>query len=114
MTKEWKELRQRQRAMAACGNPDWVKCKFCKAWGPSDTMVSNVSGCGTIQWLHRQCHADYVAARRKIPEVGERWRARDKKRGSNRPNRSASLKKYRDKPTTKISSNFHAKRRYAL
>lgn len=31
-------LHRRERAFDACGHADWLKCQFCKQWGPPDTM----------------------------------------------------------------------------
>jgi 5-methylcytosine-specific restriction endonuclease McrA len=104
MTKEWQETRRRQRAFAACGHYDWVKCKYCKTWGPRDGVVSADGGRNYVQWFHPKCHAAYIRARRRIPEVGEQARLRDRKRGSGRPNRAESVKKDNASPKKKERS----------
>lgn len=56
-------LHRRMRAKAACGNPDWVKCKFCKRWdAPVNLQIVN------SRWLaayHRECEKAYREGRRR-------------------------------------------------
>lgn len=45
-------LHKRQRAMDACGNPNFLKCEICKTWSSPDGMYVRKDGKG--QW-HRTC-----------------------------------------------------------
>jgi hypothetical protein len=55
-----KLLHQRQRALAACGHPDWRKCPLCKMYSPLGEMHVTPSG----HTYHRACNISYLAARR--------------------------------------------------
>lgn len=96
MTQEYREWRRKKRAFEACGHADWVRCKFCKKWGPPESMWV---GIGHQKYQdptakHRECFAKYTREQRKLPHTGERERARDRKRGPGRLNRKASLARY--------------------
>ncbi len=48
-------LHRRQHAFDSIGQPDWLKCKFCKKWGPPGelTLLSRNSA------YHNRCAAEY-------------------------------------------------------
>ena len=46
-------LHQRMRALAACGNANWIKCWICKSYSPPEQIVKN--GKNTY---HQQCNAE--------------------------------------------------------
>lgn len=50
-----KLLHQRTRALEACGNPEWLSCKFCHQYAaPTDLYVSHSAG-----HYHRECIREY-------------------------------------------------------
>ena len=54
-------LHLRQRALAACGNANWRKCRFCQRWDNSKNMYVNPSGSHAN---HRVCMRDYERRRK--------------------------------------------------
>lgn len=53
-------IHRRQRAMAACGNPDWRKCRFCKVYDGPENLAHYQTTCNGITYhafLHRECAA---------------------------------------------------------
>lgn len=60
-------LHRRARALDACGNPDWIKCAFCKKWDDPKNLVliSGKNGREYAQTYHRECRNK---ARRKVKE----------------------------------------------
>lgn len=40
------ELHRRKRAVAACGNPDWIRCKYCKNYDDPTQMQVLISAGG--------------------------------------------------------------------
>ena len=54
-------LHKRQRAFDACGNADWVRCRFCKKWDTPNNLYIPPSGWGGY---HRRCSADYQRKRK--------------------------------------------------
>ncbi len=57
---EHNTLHRRQRALDACGNPDFVRCEYCKEYGDpeSDDVYSAFRPNGHIRARHRSCHAE--------------------------------------------------------
>lgn len=47
-------LHKRQRALAACGHADWLRCSICHVWGPRSEIVYYEGG--GSRW-HRACWA---------------------------------------------------------
>lgn len=63
---EHKMMHRWERAIAACGHSDWRKCRYCKQWGPSDTMRYNDTRYAhTITGIHRECATIHRRQRRK-------------------------------------------------
>ena len=61
-------LHLRQRALDACGNANWIKCQFCKEWGPKESMYTYVpKKYKESRGWHRDCQRDY---QRKRTEAG--------------------------------------------
>ncbi len=56
-----KLLHTRERAAAACGNPDWRRCTFCKRY---DNPASMYAGKGFH--VHRECRNKYNRERYKL------------------------------------------------
>lgn len=52
-------LHQRARALAACGNADWLRCKYCKIYDTPENLC--VPGIPERMAYHREC--DNAAAR---------------------------------------------------
>lgn len=51
-------LHRRQRALEACGHADWWMCRYCKRWGPPESMTLHYGSRGQ----HKRCH---TAAQRR-------------------------------------------------
>jgi hypothetical protein len=58
-------IHKRARALAACGNANWLKCVHCQRFDDPDSMYQSPSG---AQVFHRACHAAYVRSRGAIKE----------------------------------------------
>jgi len=52
-------LHARMRAMAACGNPDWIKCTFCGTYSDPLTMWTSPV---RRQGYHKECRRERKAA----------------------------------------------------
>lgn len=53
-------LHKRMRAIAACGNPDWRPCVFCKQYDSLSNLVSHgIKGSFTHVICHRKAALDY-------------------------------------------------------
>lgn len=65
-----KLLHSRQNAMAACGNPNWRACAFCKKYDDIRNMKIHSTGRqkGTAQarYRHSSCFASYRRGRRGL------------------------------------------------
>lgn len=55
-------IHQRQRALDACGNPNWRKCAYCGNYDEAKEMQGRRDGMGSI--CHRACSLSYAKARR--------------------------------------------------
>lgn len=55
-----KLLHRRQRALKACGNANWHKCRYCKEWGPGVRRSS-------CEGYHLKCKRRANRARRMMP-----------------------------------------------
>lgn len=51
-------LHRRQRAMRECGNPNWIKCSYCKSWDRPDNLMPR-NGPGSR--AHYECAKAYNA-----------------------------------------------------
>ena len=57
-------LHLRQRALAACGHADWVKCQFCKGWDDPGQMYTYVpKGYQQPRGWHVACQREYQRVR---------------------------------------------------
>ena len=56
-----KLLHQRMRALKACGNADWKKCKLCKQYDNPENLYYNKK---SYSFVHRKCSSEY----------GKKWR----------------------------------------
>jgi hypothetical protein len=56
-----KLIHQRTDAMNACGNPNWLKCEYCKKYGPASEVIT----VGRYNHRHRECHNAVRRAQRK-------------------------------------------------
>lgn len=59
-------LHQRMRAQAACGNPNWLKCPYCKQYDAPDRLRVKSRGRsrpGGFTWYHARCARDYERSR---------------------------------------------------
>lgn len=54
-------LHYRLKALRACGNPDWARCRICKTWGPRDSMWTHPIHRWEAQ--HRECARAYARGR---------------------------------------------------
>jgi len=54
-------LHQRQDALSACGNANWLKCWYCKKYGPQSDMRSRYGG--IRGWIHVECDREYKRGR---------------------------------------------------
>ena len=59
-------LHRRQRALGACGHPDWLACRFCKEYDAPIRMYVTQTRQGHTYQYHRSCSADYARRRRRI------------------------------------------------
>lgn len=59
-------LHRRQRALAACGNANWLKCRFCKQYDdPQNLAIRTVAKNKVLPMAnHRKCENEYVKQRR--------------------------------------------------
>ena len=48
-------IHARQRAMAACGDPNSRKCCFCKEYDSLERLITFVRACGRERYYHREC-----------------------------------------------------------
>ena len=48
-------LHRREKALNACGNPDFRQCQWCREW--SDVALMRAHGNG-VRWKHPRCHAE--------------------------------------------------------
>jgi hypothetical protein len=56
-------LHARERARAACGNPNWKKCCRCKRYDAPDNLKGfTVRGCPSNQFYHAGCQLQYTRA----------------------------------------------------
>jgi hypothetical protein len=58
-------LHRRQRALRACGHADWFRCRYCRQWGPKDSMYVNLRPTQGPLTYHRACHAVAAAVVRE-------------------------------------------------
>lgn len=54
--KQHKMLHQQQRALEVCGNPDWLRCPYCKEWDDPKRMYVHP---GRDAGYHRSCKNKY-------------------------------------------------------
>ena len=59
-------LHRRARALAMCGNPDWVSCRTCKKWGPRSSMWVHPTKHGVAQ--HAECSRAYFRTYKRKPK----------------------------------------------
>lgn len=52
----------RQRALEGCGRADWVRCRFCRHYGPPETMWTHPR---RRYGYHRECRSAHRASRAK-------------------------------------------------
>lgn len=57
-------IHRRERALAACGHPDWVKCWICKQWDSPNNLRSHKPGGARSRDEHGACHAAYERERK--------------------------------------------------
>jgi hypothetical protein len=59
-------LHMRQKALEACGNANWLKCRFCKEYdNPMNLTKRKVVTGRTLPMTHHQrCENEYAVARR--------------------------------------------------
>lgn len=53
-------LHRRQRALDACGNANWYKCKYCNTYDEPSNLTIGKHG----QAKHKICHTNYELRRR--------------------------------------------------
>ncbi len=68
-------LHSRQKALAACGNPDFRRCDICRKWDSLDSMSVYAS-----TQRHRQCARDLYQQNRLAILARERAQYHDKKK----------------------------------
>lgn len=62
---EHKMMHRWENARTACGHSDWRKCRYCKQWGPPETMTHNsIKHAHTITGAHLACRHAYDKKRR--------------------------------------------------
>ena len=67
-------LHQRERALRACGRPDYLKCCFCKQYDNPAALKSKQSGRTGRTNYHNSCAAEYVASRkRRVRQSQQPW-----------------------------------------
>lgn len=49
-------LHERMKAMEACGNPNWRRCRYCKEYDALDRLRAYKDGKKTV-YVHRACNA---------------------------------------------------------
>ena len=54
-------LHRRMAAMEACGNPNWMPCRFCKKYDAPENLYMSPN---VTHAYHRMCSADYAKAHR--------------------------------------------------
>ena len=54
-----KLLHVRIRALKACGNPDWRKCRICKEYDDTANLVLSKDKNSKSHYYHSACHARY-------------------------------------------------------
>jgi hypothetical protein len=54
-------IHARERALLACGNPNWRPCCICTTYDATENMYSQ----GASAWRHRKCFAAMEAERRR-------------------------------------------------
>ncbi len=60
-----RHLHRRLDAFKACGNPDWIKCPFCKTYDdPSNLRLQKRKDGSIVQGRHRKCDAEDRMKRR--------------------------------------------------
>ncbi len=60
-------LHQRMRALAACGNANYVRCAYGKDYDDPQNMFRNTQG----RYYHKSCHNSYCRAKyAKAAEIG--------------------------------------------
>lgn len=55
-------LHKRRRALEACGNPNWKRCKHCHHWDEPKNLYVSPDGWNSH---HRSCHNEYQRKRRR-------------------------------------------------
>lgn len=55
-------IHRRERALDACGNPNAIRCKFCKTYDNQDDIILNKEGYG----YHRSCAKSYRKIRHSL------------------------------------------------
>lgn len=63
-------LHRRQNALDACGNPNWLKCTFCKRWDDPINLVVGKGANDGILIHHRVCKSARQKQRRKEQRGG--------------------------------------------
>jgi len=56
-------LERRTRALQACGNANWRRCRFCGEWAPVEDLYVSPNGRCVH---HRQCDAAYARDRKLV------------------------------------------------
>ncbi len=64
---EHSALHYRQKAFEQGGDADYVKCVYCKAWGPPETMYVRRRKKSGIEARHRDCHSAAERKRKEVP-----------------------------------------------
>jgi hypothetical protein len=60
-----KLLHLRQRALDACGNADWRKCRYCKRYDDTSNLGISPKGKSGMPY-HRECHRVHHANRKGL------------------------------------------------
>ena len=60
-------LHDRERALDACGHPDWRRCGYCRQWDDPKNLMGKI-GNGA---RHRHCHADAERLRKNRYRLSE-------------------------------------------
>lgn len=69
-----KLLHMREAALDACGNANWLRCKYCKKYDAPDKLVSmKMSAKPSPRTFHLECNREY---QRSIYVPGKRVRVR--------------------------------------
>lgn len=56
---EHMEIERRQRALAACGNPDWYKCGYCGVFDAPSNLYMYLHRGFNRRGHHAKCKSDY-------------------------------------------------------